>query len=147
MLCSKLTMKKLEWHQLTLGIAEIIVNLKKKSSATVVPLGGWLPTALVSLNLSKVNNEYIKTVREICSWSTVKIPERRHWPRFGFFIVNFQQVNAGWVGGDESLIYLFINFNLTLCYPLDIYLFQYLLSGTYIPNSFDVKKRQCEANG
>ena len=57
----------------------------------------------------------IKTLEqrcEICSELTIKTPKRRHWCRFGIFtvnfehilhlgssvfIVNFEQVNAGWV--------------------------------------------------
>ena len=49
---------------------------------------------------------------EICSKLTIKTPKRRHWRRFGVFIVNFEhishlrssvsvvtfdKVNAGWV--------------------------------------------------
>ena len=37
------------------------------------------------ITIFKVNNRRIKT------------PERRHWRRSGVFIVNFEQVNAGWV--------------------------------------------------
>ena len=44
----------------------------------------------------KVNNRNTRTRYEICSKLTIKIPERRHWRRSGIFIVNFEQVNAGW---------------------------------------------------
>ena len=30
---------------------------------------------------------------EICSKSTLKTPELRHWRRFGVFIVNFEQIS------------------------------------------------------
>ena len=41
---------------------------------------------------------------EICPKLTIKTPERRHWNRFGVFIVNFEQIshivlvflNVGW---------------------------------------------------
>ena len=46
--------------------------------------------------MSKVNNINIKTWCEICSKLTIKTPERHQWCRFGVFIVNFEQVNAGW---------------------------------------------------
>ena len=47
--------------------------------------------------LLKVNNRNTRTRREICSKLTIKTPERRHWRRSGVFIVNFEQVIAGWV--------------------------------------------------
>ena len=40
----------------------------------------------------KVNNRNTRKRCEICSNLTLKTPER-----FGSFIVNFEQVNAGWV--------------------------------------------------
>ena len=62
----------------------------------------------------EVNNRNTRTRCEICSRSTIKTPERRHWRRWrrsGVFIVNyehitcssvsivnFEQVNADWVG-------------------------------------------------
>ena len=57
-------------------------------------------------------NRNTRTRCQICSKLTIKIPERRHWCRFGIFIgnfehishlspsisiANFEQVNAGWV--------------------------------------------------
>ena len=62
----------------------------------------------------EVNNRNTRTRCEICSRLTIKTPERRHWHRWrrsGVFIVNyehitcssvsivnFEQVNADWVG-------------------------------------------------
>ena len=60
----------------------------------------------------KVNNKSSRIRCEICSKLATKTPERRHWCRSGVFIVilnifqtlffyvfivNFEQVNAGWV--------------------------------------------------
>ena len=62
--------------------------------------------------LFKVNNGNTRTMCEICSKLTIKTPERRHRHRFWclycelwtdithcscVFIVDFEQVNAGWV--------------------------------------------------
>ena len=47
--------------------------------------------------LLKVNNRNTRTRCEICSKLTINTPERRQWRRSGVFIVNFEQVNAGWV--------------------------------------------------
>ena len=60
--------------------------------------------------LLKVNNRNTRTRCEICLKLTKNTPERRHWRRSGVFIVNFEftpcssisivnfeQVNAGWV--------------------------------------------------
>ena len=53
----------------------------------------------------KINNRNSRTRREICSKLTIKTPERRHSRRSTYstpsskvsiFIVNFEQVNAGW---------------------------------------------------
>ena len=44
----------------------------------------------------KVNNRNSRTRCEIFSKLTIKKPERRHWCRFGVFIVNFEHVIAGW---------------------------------------------------
>ena len=41
----------------------------------------------------KLNNRNTRTRCEICSKLTIKIPERRHWRRFGIFIINFEQIS------------------------------------------------------
>ena len=59
----------------------------------------------------EVNNRNTRTRCEICSRLTIQTPEQRHWRRSGVFIVNyehitfssvsivnFEQVNADWVG-------------------------------------------------
>ena len=58
-----------------------------------------------SIYLLKINNRNSRTRREICSKLTIKTPGRRHSRRSTYFtpsskvsifIVNFEQVNAGW---------------------------------------------------
>ena len=45
----------------------------------------------------KVSNRNTRTRCEICSKLTIKTPEQRYFtPCFSVFIVNFEQVNAGW---------------------------------------------------
>ena len=41
----------------------------------------------------KVSNRNTRTRSEICSKLTLKTPERRHWRRFGVFIVNFEHIS------------------------------------------------------
>ena len=41
----------------------------------------------------KVNNRNTRTRCEICSKLTIKTPERRHWRRFGVFLVNFEHIS------------------------------------------------------
>ena len=53
----------------------------------------------------KINNRNTRTRCEICSKLTKKTPERRYFtPYSSVFIVNFEQVNAGWedVNGFKS---------------------------------------------
>ena len=53
----------------------------------------------------KVNNRNTRTRSEICSKLTIKTPERRYFtPYSSVFIVNFEQINAGWedVNGFKS---------------------------------------------
>ena len=68
---------------------------------------------LLSIYLFKVNNRNTIAMCEICSNLRIKTPERRQWRRSGVFIVNFEhitflpcssvsiinfeQVNTGWV--------------------------------------------------
>ena len=40
----------------------------------------------------KVNNRNTRTKLEICSKLRRKTPERRHWRRFGVFIINFEHI-------------------------------------------------------
>ena len=49
-----------------------------------------------------VNNRNIRTSCEICSKLTTKPPERSQWRHSGVFIVNFDQVNAGWTGSKPT---------------------------------------------
>ena len=41
----------------------------------------------------KVDNGNTRTMCEIRSKLTIKTSERRHWRRYGIFIVNFEQVS------------------------------------------------------
>ena len=43
--------------------------------------------------LLKVNNRNTTARCETCSKLTIKTPERRHWRRSGFFIVNFEHIS------------------------------------------------------
>ena len=43
--------------------------------------------------LLKVSIRNTRTRSEICSESTIKTPERRHWRRSGVFIVNFEHIS------------------------------------------------------
>ena len=57
----------------------------------------------------KVNNGNTKTMCEICSKLTIKAPERPQWRCSGVFIVNFEQLNAGW-----GLLWMYVFVNKTL---------------------------------
>ena len=50
--------------------------------------------APVGIYLLKVSNRNTRTRCEICSELTIKVPERGHWGRFGFFIVNFEHISS-----------------------------------------------------
>ena len=52
----------------------------------------------------KVNNRNTRTICEICSKLTIKIPY--FTPCSSVSTVNFEQVNAGWVDFKNDLIYL-----------------------------------------
>ena len=47
---------------------------------------------LGDIYLLKVNNRHTRKRCEICSKLTIKILERRHWPRSDVFIVNFEHI-------------------------------------------------------
>ena len=50
----------------------------------------------------KVNCRRTRTRCEICSKLTIKTLERPQWRCSGVFIVNFEQVNAGWEGEQKQ---------------------------------------------
>ena len=66
----------------------------------------WVPTSFLitsfpihsstnvpaNIYLLRVNNWNIRTRYEIGSNSTIKKPERGHWPHFGVFVVNFEHI-------------------------------------------------------
>ena len=43
--------------------------------------------------LSKLTIETLEQRCETCSKLTIKTPKRRHWRRFGVFIVNFEHIS------------------------------------------------------
>ena len=45
------------------------------------------------INFSKVKNENTRTMCEICSKLTIKIPERRQGRRSGVVIVNYENIS------------------------------------------------------
>ena len=71
-----------------------------------------------------VNNKNHRTSCKICSKLTIKTPDLRHWSRSGAFIVNFKthftpcssvfivnfvQVNAGWVTLPKQSVQCLLN--------------------------------------
>ena len=46
-----------------------------------------------AITCSKLTIETLEQTCEICSKLTIKPPKRRHWHRFGSFIVNFEQIS------------------------------------------------------
>ena len=55
----------------------------------------------VSIYMFKVNNRKTRTRYEICSKLTIKTPEQCQWHCSGVSIVNFEQVNARWIGSKK----------------------------------------------
>ena len=68
--------KSMFGHFLTLCMEELIKNPN--------PTGNCM---------FKVNNRNTRTRCETCSKLTIKTPERRHWSRFGVFIVNLEHIS------------------------------------------------------
>ena len=62
----------------------------------------YLLSIPAGIYLLKVNNKNIRTMCEICSKLTIKIPERHHWGRSGIFIVNFEHIS------DVALVFLLL---------------------------------------
>ena len=56
----------------------------------------------------KINNRNTRTRCEICSKLSIKTPERSHWRRSGVSIVNFEQLNAGWLTSTLFKLSLFL---------------------------------------
>ena len=46
-----------------------------------------------AITCSKLTTETLEQRCEICSKLTLKTPKRRHWCRFGVFIVNFEHIS------------------------------------------------------
>ena len=51
------------------------------------------PANPASIYLLKINNRNTRKRCKICSKSTIKTPERRHWHCSGVFIVNFERIS------------------------------------------------------
>ena len=66
-------------------------------SMLLTPLSEQPNKLLASIYLLKVNKRNTRIKREILSKLTIKTPKQRQWRSFGVFIVNFEQVIAGWV--------------------------------------------------
>ena len=47
----------------------------------------------VGIYLLKVSNRNTRTRSKLCSKLIIKTAERRHWRRFGVFMVNFEQIS------------------------------------------------------
>ena len=56
-------------------------------------------------HLFKVNNRNTKKRCEICSKSTMKTSQKRHWSRSGVFVVNSEHISH------LSLVFLLLNLN------------------------------------
>ena len=68
--------------------------LKYYSTANIWYLGFEdINTFPAGIYLLKVKNRNTRTRCEICSKFAIKIPERRHWRRYGIFIVNFEHIS------------------------------------------------------
>ena len=56
--------------------------------------------------LLKVNNRNVRARCEICLKLRIKTPERRHWRRYGVFILNFEHISH------LALVFLLLTFNM-----------------------------------
>ena len=65
-------------------IIKIFANVKIYKDIDIDPAGNYI---------FNVNNRNTRTRCEICSKLTIETPERRHWRRFGVFIVNFEHIS------------------------------------------------------
>ena len=120
----------------------IILENSKKKTVRSFPAGN---------NMFKVNDGNIRTRCGICSKLTIKTPERRNWRRSGVFIinfgtyftpcssvsiVNFEQVNTGWVVFSALGI-----FGSSICRGSANYMFLKMLQSsqesTYVGGFFD----------
>ena len=72
-----------------------------RSRFSLIILTGISP---VGVYLLKVNNENVRTRREICSKLTIKTPERHRWRRFGVSIVNFEHISHLVIVNFEDII-------------------------------------------
>ena len=72
-------------------------NYKGNSVIRMMWYGWWdigkIKNNPVGIYLFKVNNRLTRTLFEICSKLTIKIPERLHWRLSGVFIVNFEDIS------------------------------------------------------
>ena len=71
-------------------------RLKKfiyNDSKTICDIRWKSSSNLDGINLFKVNFGNTRTMREIGSKVSLQTTERRHWPRSGVLIVNFEQIS------------------------------------------------------
>ena len=71
-----------------------------------------------NIYLFKVNNRSTRKRCEICSKSTIKTSERRHWRHSGVFIVNFEHISP------HFLLFLLLTLN------------KYLLAGSILETKY-----------
>ena len=76
---------------------KLVIEKKKKNRPN--PAG---------IYLLKVGNRSTTTRREICSKLAIKTPERRHWHRYGVFIVNLEHISR------LVLVFLLLPLNMLL---------------------------------
>ena len=70
--------------------------------------------------LFKVNNRNTRTMCEICLKLTIKTTERHHWRRSVVFIVDSEQVNAGWIQSVCLSIYIRDRTQISLWYSANL---------------------------
>ena len=72
-----------------------LVHLLKFSHMVRVlrPYNSFYYPSQPAITCSKLKVETLEQRYEICSKLTIKTPKRRHWRRFGVFIVNFEYIS------------------------------------------------------
>ena len=79
-------------------------------------------TFLAGINLLKAHDTNTKKKCEIYSKLTIKMPERRHWRRFGVFIVSFEHISY--------LVLVFLLLTLNILLPAELLLLLNLTIST-----------------
>ena len=60
----------------------------------------------LAIEILEVCSKILEVCIKICSKLTIKTPERRHWPRSGVFIVNFEHTSH------FALVFLLLTLNM-----------------------------------